>query len=125
MGALSELGLLKEDTQLRWGPTDLPLHVVTRPHGYSAVEGDMLGKELRRVERKLATISTLEEKMLAKRKLSQDEWHKVAHKAVHIHELHCLQAKIAARGAEPVNFSEVWEAVNIVRKNAGTDPFEH
>ena len=49
-----------------------------------------------------ANYHVLEDKLLKKEKLSKDEWHIVAHKAVHVHELHRLQAKMMSSGAERV-----------------------
>jgi len=120
--ALTELGLLDKNGKAFLGPTELPVHVVTQPHGYAPVEGDVLGDRMRRVEEKLAHVRELEEKILRKEKLSKEDWHSVAHKALHTHELRRLQAKLMSSGAERVQFTEVWEAVDIVN-GAGCDPF--
>jgi hypothetical protein len=120
--ALTELGLLEKNATVRLGPTELPLHVVTQPHGYATVEGDVLSDRLRKVDEKLVEISKLEEKLLRKEKLSKEEWHIVAHKAVHLHEKTRLQAKVMSSGAERVDLTEVWEALDIV-KATGHDPF--
>jgi len=119
---LSELGVLDKDTKVWLGPTELPLPVVVQPHGYAAVEGDVLNERVCRLQEKLADISVLEERILRKERLSKEDWHAVAHKAVHLHELRRLQAKMMSSGCEKADFCEVWEAVDIVKSN-GCDPF--